>query len=169
LRERAELREMRLWTLHPRYLDAAGLVAAWREGLLAQAVLSGRTSGYTRHPQLERFKRSPSGRASLAIYLVELHREAEERGYSFVSSRIEGVLGPHYEPIAVNRGQLLYEQALLAIKLEGRGSRGGSALPERGACEPNPAFALREGGIEDWERPRPDALKLVGPLLGPGA
>ena len=27
---------MRLWTLHPKYLDAAGLVALWREALLAQ-------------------------------------------------------------------------------------------------------------------------------------
>jgi len=25
---------MRLWTLHPKYLDARGLVALWREGLL---------------------------------------------------------------------------------------------------------------------------------------
>ncbi|HKX52383.1 MAG TPA: pyrimidine dimer DNA glycosylase/endonuclease V [Nitrosospira sp.] len=38
---------MRLWTLHPRYLDTKGLVAAWREALLAQKVLSGLTSGYT--------------------------------------------------------------------------------------------------------------------------
>jgi len=31
---------MRLWSLHPRYLDAKGLVALWREGLLAQKVLA---------------------------------------------------------------------------------------------------------------------------------
>ena len=36
---------MRLWSLHPRYLDAKGLVALWREGLLAQAVLKGQTKG----------------------------------------------------------------------------------------------------------------------------
>lgn len=43
---------MRLWSLHPQYLDAKGLVALWREGLLAQAVLAGQTRGYKRHPQL---------------------------------------------------------------------------------------------------------------------
>ncbi|MEN6399799.1 MAG: pyrimidine dimer DNA glycosylase/endonuclease V, partial [Rectinema sp.] len=29
---------MRLWTLHPQYLDQKGLTAAWREGLLAKKV-----------------------------------------------------------------------------------------------------------------------------------
>ena len=32
---------MRLWSLSPRYLDVKGLVAVWREGLLADAVLLG--------------------------------------------------------------------------------------------------------------------------------
>lgn len=31
---------MRLWSVHPGWLDAKGLVAAWREGLLARAVLA---------------------------------------------------------------------------------------------------------------------------------
>jgi hypothetical protein len=30
------LTAMRIWTVHPRYLDPKGLVAAWREALLAQ-------------------------------------------------------------------------------------------------------------------------------------
>lgn len=33
---------MRLWTLHPKYLDTKGLVALWREALLAQKVLQGK-------------------------------------------------------------------------------------------------------------------------------
>jgi hypothetical protein len=49
---------MRLWSVHPKYLDARGLVALWREGLLAQAVLRGRTSGYVRHPQLRKISLS---------------------------------------------------------------------------------------------------------------
>jgi hypothetical protein len=47
---------MRLWSLHPKYLDRAGLLAVWREGLLAQQVLMGNTKGYKNHPQLNRFK-----------------------------------------------------------------------------------------------------------------
>jgi hypothetical protein len=43
---------MRLWSLHPQYLDPAGLVAVWREGLLARAVFAGQTTGYKHHPQL---------------------------------------------------------------------------------------------------------------------
>ena len=50
---------MRLWTLHPKYLDARDLVALLREALLAQAVLGRQTGGYTRHPQLIRFRNSP--------------------------------------------------------------------------------------------------------------
>src|SRR5690606_6899395 len=42
---------MRLWSLHPRYLDRQGLLALWREALLARAVLRGETRGYTLHPQ----------------------------------------------------------------------------------------------------------------------
>ena len=72
---------MRLWTLHPKYLDARGLVALWREALLAQAVLGRQTGGYTRHPQLIRFRNSPSPTESLASYLQAVHAEASRRGY----------------------------------------------------------------------------------------
>ena len=47
---------MRLWSVHPLHLDRQGLTACWREALLAQAVLAGRTRGYRAHPQLERFR-----------------------------------------------------------------------------------------------------------------
>ena len=47
---------MRIWSLHPRYLDAKGLVAVWRETLLAKHVLEGKTKGYKNHPQLNRFR-----------------------------------------------------------------------------------------------------------------
>ena len=62
---------MRLWTLHPRYLDAAGLVALWREGLLARAVLRGKTRGYRHHPQLERFRCHASPRSAINRYLAD--------------------------------------------------------------------------------------------------
>ena len=71
---------MRLWTLHPRHLDAAGLVALWREGLLAQAVLLGRTRGYTRHPQLERFRAAADPVARITGYLRIVAAEAASRG-----------------------------------------------------------------------------------------
>ena len=36
---------MRLWTLHPKYLDGVGLVALWREALLARAVSAAARGG----------------------------------------------------------------------------------------------------------------------------
>jgi len=61
---------MRLWTVHPRYLDTKGLLAAWREGLLAQKVLQDKTSGYRNHPQLLRFRATANPTASIASYLL---------------------------------------------------------------------------------------------------
>ena len=49
---------MRIWSLHPKYLDTKGLVALWRETLLAKHVLEGKTKGYRNHPQLDRFKKA---------------------------------------------------------------------------------------------------------------
>ena len=54
---------MRIWSLHPQYLDRQGLTAAWREGLLAQKVLTGTTKGYRNHPQLRRFRAAGDGSA----------------------------------------------------------------------------------------------------------
>src|SRR5690349_9748657 len=79
---------MRLWTLHPRYLDSKGLVAAWREALLAQKVISGATRGYRHHPQLVRFQAQTDARAAIATFLVGLVQEAQSRGYRFNASKI---------------------------------------------------------------------------------
>jgi hypothetical protein len=155
---------MRLWTIHPCYLDAAGLVAAWREGLLAQKVLSGGTKGYTRHPQLERFRSlagtAAAGESALSIgrYLGELLAEARARGYSFDSSRITVRNTSRARPIEVNAGQARYELALLAWKLERRSPGDLWRLPADGEARLNGAFVLRLGPIETWERPIEEVL-----------
>ena len=74
---------MRLWSIHPKYLDAKGLVALWREGLLAQNVLLGNTKGYKNHPQLIRFKNSENPYGAIAEYLRYVVNEADNRGYNF--------------------------------------------------------------------------------------
>src|SRR5262249_31313629 len=66
---------MRLWSLHPSLLDARGLVALWRETLLAQKKLEGKTNGYIHNPQLQ-----PAGCAGPELRLVQslaLGREDE--------------------------------------------------------------------------------------------
>src|ERR1051325_10653632 len=98
---------MRLWTLHPKYLDSKGLVALWREALLARAVLRGQTRGYRHHPQLHRFSDHPSPRRAICACLSAVHSEALRRGYAFDRRKV----GPAHraEPIAVTRGQVEYE------------------------------------------------------------
>lgn len=79
---------MRLWSIHPKYLDSKGLVALWREDLFAQAVLFGHTKGYKKHPQLIRFKNTSDQSAAIASYLRSVVEEADNRGYSFDRSKI---------------------------------------------------------------------------------
>ena len=109
---------MRLWTLHPKYLDARGLVALWREALLAQAVLGGQTRGYTHHPQLIRFRDSTSPVESIAFYLQAVHAEASQRGYCFNETKI--AYSGCSKPIVATWGQLDYEWAHLKAKLRFR-------------------------------------------------
>lgn len=141
---------MRLWSLHPRYLDAKGLVAAWRESLLAKAVLKGETRGYTRHPQLERFRDHPTPRLAINAYLAGLHAEAVSRGYAFDRSK----LGPlrTVEPIPVTTGQLACEWKHLLDKLAVRSP----ALFDqfRSVASPvcHPLFQPGPGPVASWER-----------------
>jgi|GEM_PF-822672 len=110
---------MRLWTLHPENLDRMGLLAVWREGLLAQAVLAGKTKGYLKHPQLERFRAEKDPLLAIGHYLSIIQKEASFRGYSFDAKKIvkSGFPGG---AISVSRGQIEYEIAHLKGKVSKR-------------------------------------------------
>jgi hypothetical protein len=140
---------MRLWTLHPKYLDARGLVALWREALLAQAVLRGQTHGYTRHPQLLRFRDSPSPVDSVASYLQAVHAEASRRGYRFDATKIASC--GCTEPIAATTGQLDYEWAHLVAKLQTRAPSWLAGLECRSRPEAHPLFFVVPGSVAAWE------------------
>ena len=140
---------MRLWTLHPKYLDARGLVAAWREALLAQAVLRGRTTGYTRHPQLIRFRDSRSPVASIGSYLLALQHEATRRGYRFDRSRI--VRAGRRVRLRATVGQLAYEWRHLKGKLAVRDRTWLAGLHGVGRPDAHPLFRVVPGGVEPWE------------------
>src|SRR5512141_287773 len=142
---------MRLWTLHPRHLDAAGLVALWREALLAQAVLLGRTHGYTRHPQLERFRSAPDPVACIGSYLRVVADEAKSRGYVFNPARIVASGSP-VRPIAETQGQLLYEWEHLGRKLQRRSPAWYRDQIAGGEPTSHPLFRIVAGGVRDWER-----------------
>jgi hypothetical protein len=140
---------MRLWSLHPQHLDAKGLVALWREGLLAQKVLLGRTRGYRNHPQLDRFKCQPDPVAAIAAYLREVQREAERRGYNFDTSKI--VRHEEVPKIAVTDGQVAYEFEHLEAKLKVRDAAAHARLLAEKRPRLHPLFEMTRGGVEPWE------------------
>jgi hypothetical protein len=142
---------MRLWTLHPSHLDSRGLVALWREALLAQAVLLGRTRGYTRHPQLLRFSSAADPGAAIGTYLRGVAGEARVRGYRFDESRIASA-GEHRR-LSATSGQLAYEWVHLKAKVRERDPAWFRARCRGLAPSPHPLFAIRAGGVASWERP----------------
>ena len=141
---------MRLWSLHPKYLDRQGLTALWREALLARAVLTGKTKGYRHHPQLDRFRAHASPRAAISTYLRAIQQEAVARGYSFDKSKVGP--GRCEARIGVAQGQLDHEWQHLLKKLAKRNPAVHRRwkLVERPDC--HPLMRRRAGGIEAWER-----------------
>jgi hypothetical protein len=141
---------MRLWTLHPQYLDARGLVALWREALLAQAVLGGQTRGYTRHPQLIRFRESAAPVETIARYLRGVHAEATRRSYRFDAARIDAD-GRDVATIEVTCGQIDYEWSHLTAKLQARAPSWLAGLASISRPEPHPLFHVVSGPVAVWE------------------
>lgn len=158
---------MRIWSLAPAHLDRMGLVACWRETLLAQAVLAERTRGYRNHPQLERFRAQPDPLASIGAYLGGVAREADARGYRFDASRIllpESPTAPgetELPRIPVAQGQLDYEWEHLGRKLRARDPDAAERW-ERAEPGCHSLFVVVPGGIESWERPEPRGVRDAG-------
>lgn len=142
---------MRLWSLHPRYLDARGLTALWREGLLAQKVLGGKTQGYLHHPQLERFRAHPYPLGAIGAYLLAVSEEARLRGFSFSRSKIS-VSGSRPRSIEVTEGQMRYEISHLSAKMKSRDPGRLELLGKVDLPQPNPCFLVVPGPIARWER-----------------
>jgi len=155
------LTAVRLWSLHPKYLDAKGLVALWREALLAQAVLRGKTKGYRQHPQLLRFRASASPVGSVAEYLRIVHAEATTRGYRFVARRIARDRAS--TSLIVTRGQLELEWRHLLEKLTTRDPERRARFAAVKNPQANPLFRVVRGGVAEWERALPTPRRTQSP------
>ncbi|MGE5174604.1 MAG: pyrimidine dimer DNA glycosylase/endonuclease V [Betaproteobacteria bacterium] len=151
---------MRLWSLHPKYLDPRGLVALWREALLAQKVLLGKTKGYRSHPQLARFQSHPEPTAAIASYLRAVHDESIRRGYVFDAGKIEHT--GTAKPIVCTRGQLLYEWKLLMKKLKSRDPARYRDLLHHVSIEAHPLFDVVDGEREPWEAAHRSSINYRG-------
>ena len=143
---------MRLWSLHPRYLDPPGLVALWREALLARAVLRGETRGYRHHPQLQRFREHPTPRSCINAYLATVHAEAAARGYAFDARKVGPVRSVATLP--VTDAQLEYEWQHLLHKLQLRNPLLHARWRELATPECHPLFRPEPGPLAAWERPQ---------------
>jgi hypothetical protein len=141
---------MRLWTINPRYLDAKGLAAVWREGLLAQKVLAGGTVGYRHHPQLVRFRAQASPLAAIAAYLRGIANEAQQRGYQFDATKISR--RKFAGRIPETEGQLLYEWNHLKAKLRKRAPQLARRHRKVAVPEAHPLFRMISGGVREWEK-----------------
>lgn len=140
---------MRIWSVHPEYLDTKGIVALWRETLLAKHVLEGKTKGYRNHPQLARFKNHSNPTSAINFYLSTVYNEALKRGYQFDRNKIEWNFIETQMP--VNSGQMKYERFHLLEKLKIRDIKKYNELILVEKFQPNPVFYVIEGEIENWE------------------
>lgn len=140
---------MRLWSMHPKYLDAKGLVALWREGLLAQKVLQGETQGYRNHPQLNRFKTTRSPLATIDTYLYHVYQESLRRGYHFDRKKISR--SRTKTRVEVTSGQISFERKHLLSKLKTRDPLLYREIRIIDKLDAHPLFHTVAGGIADWE------------------
>ena len=141
---------MRLWSIHPKYLDTKGLVALWREALLAKKVLQNKTKGYKNHPQLIRFKNQSSTVNAINFYLSEILKESQKRNFKFDIRKI-GPIQPTLQ-IPVSSGQIKYEFDHLLKKLKERDPVQYQALKDQTKILPHPLFNKVTGSIEKWEK-----------------
>ena len=140
---------MRLWSLHPKYLDPKGLVALWRESLLAKKVLAGLTRGYRSHPQLLRFKATDDPLNQINSYLTVVLNESIRRGYRFNPGKIDQRRILLQIPVTI--GQLDYELKHLQNKLSNRAPKYYNLIKDLKNADPHPIFIPRPGELEDWE------------------
>lgn len=135
---------MRLWSIHPKYLDCRGIVALWREGLLAKKVLEGKTMGYRNHPELERFRSQKDPVSAINAYLFHVWEDSRERCYSFDRAKIgRGMMRGR---IGIGKQQVDFEFSHLKGKLRERDNERYRKLLGIREPELHPLFVLKRAG-----------------------
>ena len=141
---------MRIWSIHPKYLDSKGIVALWREALLAKNALEGKTTGYCNHPQLDRFKNSKNPIDAINQYLSNIYDESVDRHFNFNITKFKKPVVPLL--LTVSEGQLIFEFEHLLCKLKGREINLYNTIKETTTIIPHPMFKTIKGKVEKWER-----------------
>jgi hypothetical protein len=141
---------MRIWSIHPKYLDSKGLIAVWRETLLAKKVLENKTKGYKNHPQLHRFREAKDSLNCISQYLAEVYQESLRRNYSFDKKKIKTNFTACR--LTVTQGQLEFEIQHLKAKLKKRDPKKWKEIRVTTQFEPHPLFTVVPGNVEAWEK-----------------
>ena len=131
---------MRIWIIHPKYLDQKGLVALWREALLARKVLQGRTKGWTRHPQLDKIRKHNNPVAAMNTYLLHVWKESCNRGYCFDKKKIGNKFTR--KKIYISRKMFAKDISDLKKKLRKRDRKKYKELLKIEKPEPHPIFIV---------------------------
>lgn len=79
---------MRIWSIHPKYLDTKRLTAQWREALLCKSILEGKTKSYTKHPQYLKLLKLKNPYQFINFFLLTIWEESQKRGYKYDKSKI---------------------------------------------------------------------------------
>jgi len=141
---------MRIWSIHPQYLDSKGLIAVWRETLLAKKVLENKTKGYKNHPQLHRFREAKDSLNCISHYLAEVYQESLRRNYSFDQKKFKKNFTAC--TLTVTKGQLEFEIQHLKAKLKKRDPKKWKEIQITTQFEPHPLFTVVPGNVEPWEK-----------------
>lgn len=141
---------MRLWSIHPKYLDVKGLGGLWREALLARKIFLGEASAYKNHPQLNRFKETSAPLSAINAYLLHIYRESCSRGYCFDRKRFSDPF--RKAKISISKGQIIHEIRHLKKKLKVRSKEKYRQLLKVKKIEPNPLFRIVKGRVASWEQ-----------------
>ncbi|MDT7896190.1 MAG: pyrimidine dimer DNA glycosylase/endonuclease V [Desulfurococcales archaeon] len=160
---------MRLWSIDPEYIDPIGLVALWRESILALKVIKGHTKGYRNHPQLYRFRVSRDPIRAINTYIYYIWLEGIRRGYRFGNDKFDAALVDPSIRISISDSQVRYEVLHLLKKVYIRSRRWLDRIASNSCFKPHPIFRVVPGDIEPWEKlPREfDKRELEIAVIGP--
>ena len=140
---------MRLWSLHPRYLDPQGW-SRCGETLLARKVLRGETRGYRHHPQLQRFREARDPQSAIDAYLprsTPRRRRAATRSTRTSSMPTRARKDP-------GRARATRRARMGHLIAQARVAQPGAHVRWRELQRPrtHPSFRVVAGGVADWER-----------------
>jgi hypothetical protein len=141
---------MRIWSIHPKYLDSKELLNLWNETIQAKNEFLTKFSGHFSNKQLERFLDLKNPLEAINSYMSSIYREAVKRDFSVDDSFMDWDFDDSIQ-IPVTAGQISHEISKLKSRLRERDEKKLQKLNGRTFLELHPIFYSVPGTIEEWE------------------